>query len=233
MLNVVIFAAGRGTRLDACLPKFLVGVAGRPVFEHQLQAMRHLDAQVYIVCGFRAAVLCHLVLEDAPWRKNLTFIYNDDYEQSQVGSIRRALDVIPLSRRAIFVDGDMLFRPEAVEHLAAADDTRVVLRRTITADGVIAKVDTDRVVEFRREATGELEWGNLAVYQSDAAEELRLIVDSPEHVYHYELINELIRRGYCVRYDVSPLAEIDDGADIHGAELFMAEGDRSESPIES
>ncbi len=88
MLNVVIFAAGRGTRLDACLPKFLVGIGSQPVFEHQLQAMRHLHAQIYIVCGFRAPVLCHLVLEDAQLRKNLTFIYNDDYEQSQVVSIR-------------------------------------------------------------------------------------------------------------------------------------------------
>ena len=94
--------------MGASVPKFVVEVAGQPIFAHQLQALKSLDAQIYVVCGYRASILFQLVMADLgeheEMRKNLTFVYNDDFRLSQVVSIRRVLDTIPLSRRTLFID---------------------------------------------------------------------------------------------------------------------------------
>jgi len=226
MINIVIFAAGRGSRLGASIPKFLVEVAKTPIFLHQFQALGNLDAEIYIVIGYRASAVLQLVLEDlqvtgASWRRRLTFIYNEDYRSPQFGSICRALNVVPLTRPTLFIDGDMVFDSETVEQLATCNQTSVVVRETISADGVIADTEQNRVLRFRRGTDGQFEWGNLAFYDTDALEQLSRIVKECKLAHHYELINELILRGKQVNFQVADLAEVDDVDDLPLAEHFV------------
>lgn len=51
-LEVVILAAGRGTRMRSCLPKVLHKVAGRPLLEHVVKTAQGLDpAVIHVLIG--------------------------------------------------------------------------------------------------------------------------------------------------------------------------------------
>lgn len=225
-MNLVIFAAGRGSRLGASVPKFLVEVDGVPIFVHQLRALQALGGQVYVVCGYRASILFPLMMEELnsrhpDLRRNLNFIYNDDYKLSQIYSIQRALDVVDSHRSTLFIDGDMLFRSETAQALAAATETTVLLRETITNDGVIATVEGARLLGFERRREGQLEWGNLALYTPEALAQLKWLADPQQLTYHYDLVNALVRVGTTVRYHVAPLAEVDEAEDMREAQRFV------------
>jgi bifunctional UDP-N-acetylglucosamine pyrophosphorylase / glucosamine-1-phosphate N-acetyltransferase len=52
-LNIIILAAGKGTRMRSALPKVLHAVGGKPILHHVIAAARQLDPQkVIIVYGF-------------------------------------------------------------------------------------------------------------------------------------------------------------------------------------
>jgi bifunctional UDP-N-acetylglucosamine pyrophosphorylase/glucosamine-1-phosphate N-acetyltransferase len=54
-LVAVILAAGQGTRMYSGLPKVLHSVAGQPMIDHVLMAVRDLDpVRIYVVTGFMA-----------------------------------------------------------------------------------------------------------------------------------------------------------------------------------
>jgi len=57
-LNVVILAAGRGTRMQSDLPKVLHTLAGRPLLAHVLDAARALSpAKIIVVAGHKAELV--------------------------------------------------------------------------------------------------------------------------------------------------------------------------------
>ena len=57
-LNVVILAAGRGTRMQSDLPKVLHALAGRPLLAHVLDAARALSpAKIIVVAGHKAELV--------------------------------------------------------------------------------------------------------------------------------------------------------------------------------
>ena len=54
-LNVVILAAGKGTRMKSALPKVLHKVAERPMVQHVIDTARQLNAaQINLVYGYGA-----------------------------------------------------------------------------------------------------------------------------------------------------------------------------------
>ena len=74
MLEVIILAAGQGSRMQSSTPKVLHTLAGRPLVTHVLQAARRLNAdRIHVVVGYGAEavnsavaaadVQCHLQAE--------------------------------------------------------------------------------------------------------------------------------------------------------------------------
>ena len=52
-LEIVILAAGQGTRMQSCLPKVLHAVGGKPLLEHVIQTARELNpSAVHVVIGY-------------------------------------------------------------------------------------------------------------------------------------------------------------------------------------
>ncbi|MGL5948602.1 MAG: bifunctional UDP-N-acetylglucosamine diphosphorylase/glucosamine-1-phosphate N-acetyltransferase GlmU [Aeromonas sp.] len=68
-LNVVILAAGKGTRMRSALPKVLHPVANKPMVAHVIDTARHVGAtQLHLVYGHGAELLQqHLVASDVNW----------------------------------------------------------------------------------------------------------------------------------------------------------------------
>ncbi|HID48325.1 MAG TPA: bifunctional N-acetylglucosamine-1-phosphate uridyltransferase/glucosamine-1-phosphate acetyltransferase, partial [Chromatiales bacterium] len=51
-MNVIILAAGQGTRMKSALPKVLHPLAGRPLLEHVVDTARGLNpARIIVVYG--------------------------------------------------------------------------------------------------------------------------------------------------------------------------------------
>jgi len=228
MNSIVIFAAGRGSRLGASVPKFIVEVESRPIFLHQLRALNGVPGEIYIVCGYRAALLMQLMLADLapdePARSRLTFIYNDQFTEPQSGSISRVMAAIPRSRPALFIDGDMLFSGKTAESLVSQQETTVALRAAPTADAVMATLDEDgRLQRFARGQDGSSEWANLAIYQPRHLPLIAEVANSGSCRHHFELLNELVIRGVSVHTHIAEFAEVDDVDDLRSAGQFVRE----------
>ena len=59
MLEVIVLAAGRGTRMRSSLPKVLHPLAGKPLINHVLDTARRIAAQnIHVVVGHGAEIVC-------------------------------------------------------------------------------------------------------------------------------------------------------------------------------
>ena len=123
-LQVVILAAGMGTRLGRDHPKPLTPLNdGRSILERQLEGLRAVlgdDVPITAVVGFR----CEMIMRAAP---DLTFAYNPDFAETNTSkSLLRGLR----STRdggVLWLNGDVVFDPAVLE-LALHDRAPVVQR---------------------------------------------------------------------------------------------------------
>jgi bifunctional UDP-N-acetylglucosamine pyrophosphorylase/glucosamine-1-phosphate N-acetyltransferase len=68
-LNIVILAAGKGTRMRSTLPKVLHKLAGKPLLQHVIDAARQLQpSRIIVIYGYGGqAVPAALHSEDVSW----------------------------------------------------------------------------------------------------------------------------------------------------------------------
>jgi choline kinase len=119
-INVVILAAGLGTRLGRPHPKPLTPLAdGRSILRQQLDHLRHTfgtDAHVTIVVGFKMDLIMEAAAGDA------TFVYNELYDQTGTAkSLLKALRLAPPGG-VLWLNGDVVFVPGLLDRLAAEID---------------------------------------------------------------------------------------------------------------
>lgn len=133
-LNVVILAAGMGTRLGRPHPKPLTRLRdGRSILRQQLDHIRATfgdDARVMIVVGFKMS----LIMEAAP---EAVFVYNEAYDQTNTSkSLLKALRASPPGG-VLWLNGDVVFVPGLFDLLTDA----------IAADESFVAVNTDSVAD--------------------------------------------------------------------------------------
>ena len=114
-LQVVILAAGMGTRLGKPWPKPLTPLAdGRSIMQQQLENIEKVfrnDARTTIVVGFKL----EMIMEAHP---NATFVYNENYDQTNTSkSLLKALRASQESG-VLWMNGDVVFDPRVLERVA-------------------------------------------------------------------------------------------------------------------
>ena len=122
-IDVVIMAAGKGTRMKSRLPKVLHLLAGRALVQHVVDTAAQLLArQVVVISGHGAleveAALAH------PAKATATFVINFVRQEPQLGTGHAVQQAVPVLRDdgiVVVLSGDVpLIRSDTLEHLIAA-----------------------------------------------------------------------------------------------------------------
>ena len=140
--QIVILAAGMGSRLGRDLPKPLTELAdGRTIMQQQFDNIHQAfgkNAKVTIVVGYK---LEHII-EAFP---EASFVYNEQYDQTNTSkSLHRALKA-STPGGVLWMNGDVVFDPEALERAAkfVARDQSFVSVNTAKVSDEEVKYTTD------------------------------------------------------------------------------------------
>ncbi|MDX7862360.1 bifunctional UDP-N-acetylglucosamine diphosphorylase/glucosamine-1-phosphate N-acetyltransferase GlmU [Aeromonas caviae] len=129
-LNVVILAAGKGTRMRSVLPKVLHPVANKPMVSHVIDAARQIGAeQLHLVYGHGAELLKErIVAEDVNWV----------LQAQQLGTGHAVAQAIPFwndEDDVLVLYGDTpLIQPETLQRLLAAKASDGMALLTVVLD---------------------------------------------------------------------------------------------------
>ena len=94
-VNVVIVAAGKGTRLQSGLPKPFLSVADRPILVHTLRRFAPIEAvrRIVVVVAVEREALCREVLHThGPWPQPITVVHGGVERQDSVRNGLAALE---------------------------------------------------------------------------------------------------------------------------------------------
>lgn len=116
LLEVIILAAGKGTRMYSSTPKVLHRIGGHPLLGHVINSATQLGAhKIHVVIGFEGeAVQAHFQDADLDWATQA--------EQLGTGhAVAQALPNIPDDRTVLVLYGDVpLIQPETLKALTQA-----------------------------------------------------------------------------------------------------------------
>jgi CDP-glycerol glycerophosphotransferase len=159
VINVVILAAGLGTRLGRPHPKPLTALAdGRSIMRQQLDHVRQTfgaQAHVTIVVGFKMDLIMEAAAGDA------AFVYNELYDQTGTAkSLLKALLLAPPGG-VLWLNGDVVFVPGLLDilvpHIAAGRSLVAVNTASVADEEIKYTLDPDGFVyELSKKVVGGL-----------------------------------------------------------------------------
>jgi choline kinase len=227
--QIVILAAGMGSRLGRSLPKPLTELNdGRTIMQQQFDNIHHAfgdSARVTIVVGYK---LEHII--DA--FPEASFVYNEQYDQTNTSkSLLRALRA-SAPGGVLWMNGDIVFDPEALDRAAkmvAQDKSFVAVNSASVADEEV-KYTTDAEGYIRelsktvKNGLGEAIGINY-VSRSDKAALVRQLGRVNDQDYFERGIELAIEQDH-LRFEpvnISDLyaVEIDFAEDLERANLFV------------
>jgi len=213
-LQAVILAGGLGTRLGSLLrdlPKPMAPVAGRPVLEHQIEALRNQGVGEVILCVGHLSVAIEQHLGDGE-RLGVRIRYaREERPLGTAGAIRNAARHIA-AEPFLAMNGDTLV-PDAdyrallrshAQRASASPETLATLLVTHPPDpGAYGVIDLDetsgRVLRFREKAPVDpaTAWISAGVYVLDPSLLDRIPADRPVSI-EFDVFPRLLEEGRTV-----------------------------------
>ncbi|MGL4338844.1 MAG: NTP transferase domain-containing protein [Rhodoglobus sp.] len=227
--QIVILAAGMGSRLGRSLPKPLTELAdGRTIMRQQFDNIRYAfgaDAQITIVVGYKL----EYIIEAFP---EASFVYNEQYDQTNTSkSLMRALQA-STTGGVLWMNGDVVFDPTALQRAAklVARDQSFVSVNTAKVSDEEVKYTTDAegyIHELSKTVEGGLgeAVGINYISRGDKAVLLRHLKRVGDQDYFERAVELAIEHDRLLiePVDISDLyaVEVDFAEDLERANLFV------------
>lgn len=205
-LNVIIMAAGKGTRMKSTKPKVLQPLAGKPLLEHVLTTAKKLGSQKNIVIyGFGGEQV-----KNAFAHEPIDWV--EQSEQLGTGhAVQMALPVLPKDGKSLILSGDVpLIGVNTLEKLSHTDSPFAMLTmnlanpfglgRIIRTDGKVVAIVEEKDATDMQKQISEI---NSGVY---------CIANEILHQYLTKLDNNNAQGEYYLT-DIVKMA-VDDGIEI-------------------
>jgi bifunctional UDP-N-acetylglucosamine pyrophosphorylase / glucosamine-1-phosphate N-acetyltransferase len=122
-VDVVIMAAGKGTRMKSNLPKVLHQLAGRPLLQHVLDTAAELSARRVVVISGHGAIEVEAAVS-GPAKASAKFALEFVRQEPQLGTghaVQQAVPVLPDDGMVVVLSGDVpLTKADTLQALMAA-----------------------------------------------------------------------------------------------------------------
>ena len=187
-MKAIIYAAGRGMRLRADVPKTLLEFGGRTLLEwHALRLHEAGVREVVLVTGHLREKIAEL-LPDIAARHGFTIreIFNPRFHEGSVLSLKASLPELEASAEPVLLmDADVLYTSEMLKRLIASPHrTALLLDRQFSTsddDPVLVPVKDGRPIDFRKLWSGEADFvGESIGFFKVAPEDFPVLVDETE-----------------------------------------------------
>lgn len=161
--NVVICAAGLGSRLGLDTPKCLVNIGEHKLIYYLLTLFSDIE-NVRIVVGFKEKEVMDYVKNI---RDDVVFVRNPNYRTTS-NSYSLYLGTYDLKEPYLTVDGDMIVEKESYKSFVEScvpGQNLIGIAKAKTEDAVFVKLnENNELIQFSREKIGEYEWSGIAYF---------------------------------------------------------------------
>jgi len=226
-MQAVILAAGYGSRLERVsngLPKCLVNVGGRPIIEHQIEALNDAGiGQVLVVIGYKGEEIRNAL------GASVEYIENTRYDETNsLYSLWLTRDWI--EGPFVLMNCDLLFHPQILDRLLAQGGNGLAFDSSSTGGREQTKVAVQegRVVDLGKDLPPEASRGEsigLTCYDAKGVHNLMaradaLIKNGAENCWSIEAIRGICGDVNMKAYNVAgmPWVEVDFPNDLVRAE---------------
>ena len=163
--NVVICAAGIGSRLGFDMPKCMVPLGEHRLIYYLLKALDSIE-NIWMVVGFKEDEVISYVKSI---RKDVIFVRNPEYRTTS-NSFSLYLGSHIIKEPFLNVDGDMILDKtsfmEFVDSINPGEDV-IAYTDAKTEDAVFVELnDHDEVTKFSREPISSWEWSGVACFSN-------------------------------------------------------------------
>ncbi len=196
MPEIVIYAAGLGSRLGMNIPKALLQLNNKMLIDYQLDAIEKVfpDAPVHIMTGYQYEKW-DLLKGHFSRRNNPVYIHrNPFYEFGIMGTAWLSLREVQ-SDDIIRIDGDVYFTEETLLTLAKAEESSLLVSKVTTekttVEAIYADADMFEKIVIRKNYIGDNEWICIERYFNNDYRDLVTegINYLPLSAYYFESIN--------------------------------------------
>jgi choline kinase len=164
-MKAIIYAAGRGTRLQSDSPKILLEFGGRTLLEwHALRLREAGVREVVLVTGYRREQIAELlpgicVRHDVAVRE----IVNPRFHEGSLLSLKVSLQEIEdSSEPLLLMDADVLYPTGMLDRLTGSPHgTALLLDREFSTDDddpMLVPVKNERPIDFRKQWSGDADF---------------------------------------------------------------------------
>lgn len=203
MIDVVIFAAGLGSRLGKGIPKCLVPVSGKPILQYQLEAInRALDeCTIHIVTGYCYRQV-EMFLAGYQGSKNRIVTHRNPFFQEAGICVSAWIASQFITNKCVLrLDGDVIISAETLKKLMGQNVSTL-----LTADccygkkTAVVKLDKENFVQsisLEENYFGADEWICVELYYNDEYLQVaKEAIDAlPRDAYYYEALNLCFQKG--------------------------------------
>src|SRR5262245_57234359 len=231
-MKAIIYAAGRGTRLQSEWPKMLLEFGGRTLLEwHALRLREAGVSDVVLVTGYRREQIAELLpgicaQHDVAVRE----IVNPRFHEGSLVSLKVSLpEIEDSSEPLLLMDADVFYPTEMLHRLiGSAHRTTLLLDRNFSTDDddpMLVPVKNGRPIEFRKQWSGDADFvGESIGFFKIAPVDFPLLIketharsrDSSCAASYDDVLRTLVLAGRFGYEDVTvlPWIEIDFPADV-------------------